>query len=232
MQPARWFGPGLAGICLCTQLWTHLSTGTIATAADWPQWGGSDARTMASAETGLPARFEPGKRRRDRLGVDPATTKNVAWVAALGSENYSAPTVAAGRVLVGTNDEKLEDPRLSSTRGGVLLCLDQWTGKLLWRLVVPKLEIDRSKVERGFRRHEPGHLLFGDRQRQPRLPGFQPLRGAVPRSGGPGQRQRRAVRRRSPVPAGRRRTAAGVAADRRRHRLAVRHAPRLARLSA
>jgi hypothetical protein len=105
---------------------------------------------MTSAEIGLPADFEPGKRRRDRLGVDPSTAKNVLWVARLGSENYSSPTIAGGRVYVGTNDEALDDPRFSSTRGGVLLCLDEATGSLLWKLVVPPLQIDRMKVSEDF----------------------------------------------------------------------------------
>jgi outer membrane protein assembly factor BamB len=119
-------------------------------AEDWPQWGGSNQRNMASSETGLPARFEPGKRRRDHLGVDPSTMKNVAWVARLGTENYSAPIISGGRVFIGTNDAELDDPRLTSTEGGVLLCLDEATGKMLWRLVVPRLEIDRTKVSADF----------------------------------------------------------------------------------
>ncbi len=144
-RTAGWFGQILAGACLLAGLAPHARA-----EGDWPQWGGSDGRTMASAEKGLPARFEPGKRRRDALGVDLSTAKNVRWAARLGSENYSAPTIAGGRVLIGTNDETLDDPRLRPTRGGVLLCLDESTGKLLWRLVVPRLEIDRSKVSQDF----------------------------------------------------------------------------------
>ena len=121
-----------------------------APAADWPQWGGGVQRNMAAAEKGLPADFHPGRKKRDRLGFDPATAKNVRWIARLGSENYSSPVVAAGRVYIGTNDEDLDDPRLAATRGGVLMCLDEATGKLLWRLVVPRLEIDRSKVSEDF----------------------------------------------------------------------------------
>ena len=83
---------------------------TACLAADWNQWGGSQERNMSSQERGLPTRFEPGKRRRDRIGIDTASTQNVRWVARLGSKNYSSATVADGRVYIGTNDDSLDDP--------------------------------------------------------------------------------------------------------------------------
>lgn len=129
--------------CLCP--WV-----LVASAEDWPQWGGSQYRNMVSGETDLPTAFYPGKKKRDRLGFDLESSKNVRWIFRLGSENYSAPTVANGRVFIGTNDEDLDDPRFRSTRGGVLLCLDEKTGGLIWRLVVPRLEVDRSKVSEDF----------------------------------------------------------------------------------
>lgn len=119
-------------------------------AGDWPQWGGGSSRNLASPERGLPTTFYPGKRRRDHLGLDPATAKNVRWVARIGGENYSSAVVADGRVFIGTNDEDIDDPRFQTTEGGVLMCLDEKTGSLLWRLVVPRLEIDRSKVSEDF----------------------------------------------------------------------------------
>lgn len=127
-----------------------LVAATAAVGDDWPQWGGGSLRNLASSEAGLPARFHPGKRRRDHLGLDPATMANVRWVARLGGENYSSPVVAAGRVYIGTNDEDIDDPRFETTEGGVFLCLDERTGGLVWRLVVPRLEIDRSKVSEDF----------------------------------------------------------------------------------
>ncbi|MFM1996910.1 MAG: hypothetical protein RLZZ111_1297 [Planctomycetota bacterium] len=121
-----------------------------ARSADWPQWGGGQYRNLVSAEDDLPAKFHPGRKKRDRLGFDPETTKNVRWMVRLGSENYSCPVVAGGRVYIGTNDEDLDDERFRPTRGGVLMCLDEKTGDLVWRLVVPRLEIDRSKVSEDF----------------------------------------------------------------------------------
>jgi len=123
-----------------------LVSGLPAAAADWPQWGGGQFRNLVAHEAGLPATFYPGKKKRDRMGFDPGTSKNVRWMVRLGSENYSCPVVAGGRVYIGTNDEDLNDERFRPTNGGVLMCLDEQTGDLVWRLVVPRLEIDRAKV--------------------------------------------------------------------------------------
>jgi outer membrane protein assembly factor BamB len=98
---------------------------------------------MVSGEKGLPELFAPGEKRSDNTGIDPTTTKNVRWVARLGSQTCGNPTVAGGRVFVGTNDFAIGDPRYRSTRGGLVKCLDEATGKLLWQLVIPKLETDK-----------------------------------------------------------------------------------------
>ena len=125
------------------------ASAAVAMAADWPHWGGSQG-VNAGSETGLPALFGPGMRTRTHLGVDEASTQNVDWVARIGTENYSTPTVSQGRVLIGANDGAIDDPRYEITEGGVLLCLDEKTGALLWRLVLPKLEIDRKLVSEDF----------------------------------------------------------------------------------
>ena len=84
---------------------------------------------MVSSETGLPDTF------------DPATGKNIKWIAPLGTETYSTPIVAGGRVFIGTNNEIPRDPRHKGDRG-VLLCLDEKDGSLCWQLIVPKLVPD------------------------------------------------------------------------------------------
>jgi len=81
---------------------------------------------MVSNETGLSETF------------DPASGKNIKWVAPLGTETYSTPVVASGRVLIGTNNDRPRDPHHKGDRG-VLLCLDEKDGSLCWQLVVPKL---------------------------------------------------------------------------------------------
>jgi outer membrane protein assembly factor BamB len=101
-----------------------------ALAADQPQWGQAFSRNMVSAEKGLADSF------------DPMTKQHVKWVAQLGSESYATPIVARGRVLIGTNNNAPRDPKHQGDRG-VLLCLDENDGHLLWQLVVPKLEDDK-----------------------------------------------------------------------------------------
>jgi len=125
---------------LCLAMWLTAWQVGAACAEDWPQWGGRDGRNMVSEEKGLPDSFQPGKKRPDGSGIDPATTKNVRWVARLGSQTYGNPTVADGRVFVGTNDADLNDPRYRSTKGGAVKCFDEATGKLLWQFVIPRLE--------------------------------------------------------------------------------------------
>ena len=115
-----------------------LSSTNWLTAGDWTQWGGKNQRNMASDEKGLPEGFEPGQKRPDGTGIDPATTKNVRWAARLGSQTYGNPTIGEGKVFVGTNDFGLKDPRYKSTRGGIVKCFDEASGKLLWQWVVPR----------------------------------------------------------------------------------------------
>jgi outer membrane protein assembly factor BamB len=92
---------------------------------------------MVSEETGLPDSFEPGK--KSGHAIDPATTKNVNWAVWLGSFAYGNPTVAGGKVFLGTDDLSLsEDPRFTRSRGGLIKCLDEATGELLWQLACPR----------------------------------------------------------------------------------------------
>ena len=96
-------------------------------AADQPQWGQLYTRNMVSDEKNLPDTF------------DPATGENIKWAVRTGTQTYGTPVVARGRVLVGTNNGRPRDPRHMTDRG-VLLCLNEADGKLLWTLIVPKLK--------------------------------------------------------------------------------------------
>jgi len=98
-------------------------------AADRPQWGRQYSRNMVSDEKGLPDSF------------DPATGKNIKWVASLGTESYASPVIASGKVICGANNGTPRDPRHDGDRG-ILLCLDEATGAMSWQLVVPKLQGD------------------------------------------------------------------------------------------
>jgi len=108
-------------------------------AQDWPRWGGNDpGRNMYSPAKSLPDRFDPGKPKAGTEEIDLSTTKNVKWVAKLGSQAYGNVVVAAGKVFIGTNNENPRDPQHQGDRS-ILLCLDEKTGEFLWQLVVPKL---------------------------------------------------------------------------------------------
>jgi outer membrane protein assembly factor BamB len=112
----------------------------VAPAKDWPQWGGQDGRNMVSEEKGLPESFAPGEKNPKGGGIDLATTKNVKWVAKLGTMSCSTPAVAGGKVFIGT----------ASEGQGVLLCLDEQTGKLLWQLTCPPRDVPKVIDGRKF----------------------------------------------------------------------------------
>lgn len=119
-----------------------LSLGLVslaALAAEWPQWGGTSIRNMHSPEKGLPAVFDPGKFKQGTEEVDLKTTKNVKWVAKLGSQSYGNVTVAGGKVFVGTNNESPRDKQHTGDRS-VLMVFDEKTGEFLWQLIIPKLK--------------------------------------------------------------------------------------------
>ena len=107
-------------------------------AKDWPQWGGSDNRNMYSGEKGLPDRFEPGKLKKGTEDVDMSTTKNVKWVAKLGSQSYGNATVAGGKVFVGTNNDAPRGDRDEGDRS-IMMVFGEKDGAFLWQLVIPKL---------------------------------------------------------------------------------------------
>lgn len=114
------------------------ATSVRVAAEDWPQWGRDPSRNMVSPEKNLPDTFDPGKTKGETEEIDMATTKDVKWVAKLGSQCYGNPVVAGGKVFVGTNNETPRDPKHQGDRG-ILMCLDEATSRLLWQLVVPKL---------------------------------------------------------------------------------------------
>jgi len=107
-------------------------------ADEWPQWGHDASKNMVSPETHVPDDFDPGDYVGNTDEIDLATTRNVKWVAKLGSQSYGNPTVAGGRVFVGTNNESPRNPKLTGDRS-VVMCFDAETGRFLWQLAIPKL---------------------------------------------------------------------------------------------
>ncbi len=109
-----------------------------ASAQDWPMWGRDATRNMVAEVKGLPLEIVPGQFAGDSETIDLETSTNVKWIAKLGSQSYGNPTVADGRVYVGTNNDVPRDPRFQGDRSCVY-CLDEQTGALIWQLNVPKL---------------------------------------------------------------------------------------------
>jgi len=103
----------------------------VAANADWPQWGRTDDRNMVSPQTGLP---DLGKGKLDFKDAN----WPIRWSVKVGSLCYGNPTISGGKVFIGTNDRFWSDPRAKRSRGGLLLCIDDITGKVLWRLLVPR----------------------------------------------------------------------------------------------
>ena len=102
-------------------------------------WGHDASRNMVCADKGLPTTFNPGTARDDGT-IDPATvSKNVKWVAKLGTQSYGNPTIGGGKVFVGTNNAWPHFREDLTGDYGVLLCLDQQTGRRAWSLFCPKL---------------------------------------------------------------------------------------------
>lgn len=114
----------------------------LVNAADWPTWGRDGSRNMISDETNMPTAFDPGRFKGNTEEIDIATTKNVKWAVKLGSQSYGNPSVAGGKVFVGTNNESPRDPANKGDRS-VLMCFDEKDGKYLWQLAVPKMGAGR-----------------------------------------------------------------------------------------
>jgi outer membrane protein assembly factor BamB len=99
-----------------------LATANLLRADDWPMLGGRPDRNSVSSDKNLPTSF---------------SEKDVTWSALLGTQTWSCPVVAGGRIFVATNNREVTDPKRDDK--GVVLCLSATDGKLLWKGVHDKL---------------------------------------------------------------------------------------------
>ena len=130
----------LASLALCS----------VAFSADWPQWGGSPSKNMVSTESGFVTDCQPGKLNEETKKLDLSEAKNLRW-AQHRVGKHGNPTVAGGKIYVGTNNEAPRDPRFTRPKAGggaderesvdlsCLYCFNEADGKFLWELAVPKL---------------------------------------------------------------------------------------------
>jgi len=65
-------------------------------------------------------------------------SEDLLWEIKLGTHQYTIPRIDDGRVFIGINDRGLEHPVLYRTGGGIVMCLDQSTGEMIWQLVIPR----------------------------------------------------------------------------------------------
>jgi outer membrane protein assembly factor BamB len=99
-------------------------------------FGGSPDRNMVSlTEKGLTDKPDP-------------EGEGLKWKAELGSRAYGGPVIAGGRVIVGTNNEQPRNPRdqrktadgeVEPLDKGIVMCVDEKTGELVWQAVHDKL---------------------------------------------------------------------------------------------
>lgn len=99
---------------------------------DWPQWGGSRMRNNATTGRNIPTAWNI------------ALGHNIKWTARLGTQTYANPSVANGKLFIGTNNGAGYLKRYPSDVDlGVMLCFEEANGKFLWQYSAEKLPTGR-----------------------------------------------------------------------------------------
>lgn len=112
---------------------------------DCPQFGCTSQRNNVSQATGLPVQWNVGKFDNKTGRWLGGGTKNVLWVARLGSESYATPVVAGGKVFCGTNNGAGYLSRYPAEVDlGCLLAFRQSDGKFLWQHSCEKIKAGRT----------------------------------------------------------------------------------------
>ncbi len=107
-----------------------------AKSTDYPMLGGTPSRNMVNRiDKNIP----------DNIAIDDM----LLWKAKLGSRAFGGPTIAQGKVFVGTNNYNprnrrdcgkpdMDHPLGEPLDKGILLCFDERTGEFLWQAVHDK----------------------------------------------------------------------------------------------
>ena len=121
-----------------------LSVSKTASAKDWNQWGGSPHRNNVTEAARMPIEWEPGKFDYETGKWESDTSKNIAWVATLGSQSYGNPVVSNGKIFVGTNNGNGWIERYPAKVDlGCLIAFDVTDGTFLWQDSSEKLPTGR-----------------------------------------------------------------------------------------
>jgi len=111
---------------------------------DWAQWGGSSIRNNTPEVKNIPVAWKPGDFDIITGEWQSASSKNIKWVAQLGSQSHGGPIVANGKVFVGTNNGAGFLKRYpAETDLGALVCFDEKDGMFLWQDSSEKLPTGR-----------------------------------------------------------------------------------------
>jgi outer membrane protein assembly factor BamB len=111
-------------------------TSLAMTPQDWPMWGGTPQRNMASAMKGLPETW------------DAKSGTNVKWKAQIGTTSNGNPVVADGKIFLGTNNGNPRNPEITGDKG-VLMCFRESDGTFLWQAATDKLDGESDWPEAG-----------------------------------------------------------------------------------
>ena len=112
-------------------------------------FGGTRSRNMVNLGAKIDKLPTEGPAWDDPEAVKAWSAEWLLWKADLGSRAYGGPTVAGGKVFVGTNNERPRNGERDIHRNkgglvepidkGILMCFDEKTGKFLWQAVHDKL---------------------------------------------------------------------------------------------
>ena len=121
----------LAVMTLALLATTSSGQSTEIKTTDWPMWGGTPGRNMASSAKGISIEFDLQKGEEGK----------VVWQQGLGSQTYGNPIVAGGKVFVGTNNGGgwRKDKYPAEQDKGVVLAFNEEDGEFLWQLTRDKL---------------------------------------------------------------------------------------------
>ena len=71
-------------------------------------------------------------------------SEDLLWEVKLGTHQYTIPRIDGDRIYLGVNDQYLKHPAVKRDGGGILICLEKATGKMMWQLPIPKFEKGRQ----------------------------------------------------------------------------------------
>ena len=113
---------------------TNASSASAKWTAEWTQWGGSAARNNTPEGHNIPVEWNIGEFDYRTGEWKPQGSKNIKWVARLGSQTYGNTVVAGGHAYIGTNNSGGWLKRFPPDHDlGCLLCFDIKDGKFLWQ---------------------------------------------------------------------------------------------------